>query len=304
MILQTSKISPSAQTWLSDEIPRRVLHVFERACNLIDEKNEVLSIVDPTVNPGPFSIVVLPALEEGFTRRINITTPVVVESDQILLGDLKIDTHNAEHWDPSPDWGMIRTQRERLFHRLMSQREIIAKASTKESFFHLIMPTRARENLSQARSNSLDSLALEKAFAPTQLLCEGIIANNLIAVGQAAMELAGLGSGLTPAGDDFMTGALIASRIILSPGASAEIAEVVIEAALPRTNVLSAAYLKAAAKGEIHHDWIMLFQTLLSANSSGLPEVLKTIVGWGHTSGADTLGGFIGVQQAAQHNLY
>jgi hypothetical protein len=69
------------------------------------------------------------------------------------------------------------------------------------------------------------------------------------------------------------------------------------ETAAPRTTALSAAFLRAAARGECHADW----HTLLAALSAG-PDAAETvnismavqhILSHGATSGADGLAGFL-----------
>jgi hypothetical protein len=112
--------------------------------------------------------------------------------------------------------------------------------------------------------------------------------------------LAGLGGGLTPAGDDFICGALFAgwagllplSQRERGPGGEGELSSIANSAA-SRTTTLSAAYLRAAARGECMALWHSLFEALRSSDASALPSVVESLLAVGHTSGADALAGFI-----------
>jgi len=65
------------------------------------------------------------------------------------------------------------------------------------------------------------------------------------------------------------------------------------EVAIPRTTTLSAALLRAAARGECEATWHRLL-TALSADSAGqLAPAVQQVMAHGATSGADMLAGFL-----------
>jgi hypothetical protein len=47
-------LAPAVNTWLKDSRHPRILHIFDSACNLINESREVLSIVTPQIGRGNF----------------------------------------------------------------------------------------------------------------------------------------------------------------------------------------------------------------------------------------------------------
>jgi hypothetical protein len=112
---------------------------------------------------------------------------------------------------------------------------------------------------------------------------------------QAAEELAGLGPGLTPSGDDVLAGVLTALAL-LAPSRAAIIGEQIIEAAHRRTTRISEAYLDAAAAGEAGEAWhrlaAVLNATLDPAGSPALAAAVRQIMSFGETSGSDMLAGF------------
>ena len=63
--------------------------------------------------------------------------------------------------------------------------------------------------------------------------------------------------------------------------------------ATPHTTKVSAAYLRAAARGAAGQAWHRLVDALADANEGNLETSLRHISKTGHTSGADALAGFV-----------
>jgi hypothetical protein len=96
--------------------------------------------------------------------------------------------------------------------------------------------------------------------------------------------LIGLGPGLTPAGDDFVGGAMIALRTFGHVDVAVRIAAWALPLAEERTSRISRAHLECAAMGEGHealHDWLDGFR----------PADLERLARIGHTSGLDAAAG-------------
>jgi hypothetical protein len=107
----------------------------------------------------------------------------------------------------------------------------------------------------------------------------------------AVAELAGLGEGLTPAGDDYLVGALHALWAVRGEGAR-EFALEVAGVAAPRTTSLSGAWLEAAARGEAAPAWRHLCEALASGDETAVKRAIENVLSMGHTSGAAALAGF------------
>jgi hypothetical protein len=107
--------------------------------------------------------------------------------------------------------------------------------------------------------------------------------------------LAGLGGGLTPAGDDFLSGAMLWAWLAYPTPAS--LGRAIVETAAPRTTTLSAALLRAAAQGECSAPWHALLAALGAEADTGqearIAAATGEILAHGATSGADTLAGFL-----------
>jgi len=106
----------------------------------------------------------------------------------------------------------------------------------------------------------------------------------LAGTGEPDDALIGLGPGLTPAGDDFVGGAMIALRAFGSTALADRIAAWALPLAQERTNRISRAHLQCAATGEGHealHDLLCSFEE----------KHLERLARVGHTSGLDAAAG-------------
>jgi hypothetical protein len=247
--------APDARDWLANSRHPYILHVFDRACNLINERREVLSIVTPQIGNGPFNIVI----EDDvlFSEHLHIQSPISIRESQLFLGNFVILFDYANTWCPRPNWERVHVKKDKITDRI-SKLQI-----TNDQF---------PSSLSSALAN-------------------GDISSCLA----AARQLAGLGQGLTPSGDDFIMGAIHAVWIIHPFEVSSVLAGEIAKTAAPLTTSLSAAWLKSAGKGEAGILWHEFFDALISGTMTAIQESMEKILAVGGTSGADALAGFAGV---------
>ena len=120
------------------------------------------------------------------------------------------------------------------------------------------------------------------------------------ALGPEAAQLIGLGPGLTPSGDDYLGGILVALRWV-GRGAQADSLWRWIEPRLAgRTGELSIAHLAAAASGEAHEALHGLLEDLSAWEAPDLLPALARLDAVGHSSGWDALAGIVAVAKTAQ----
>ena len=271
-------LAPDVQDWLMGSHQPRILHIFDNACNLINERREVLSIVAPEIGNGPFNLVVADKIL--FSEHIDVGSPVSIVGNQLTVGGLTIDTTNAKLWDPRPDWELLHSKRTEIIGQIT-----LLPISTYQPALPTDLPSTFSVSVASA---------------------------NLPACIPAARRLAGLGSGLTPAGDDFIMGALYAAWIIHPPGVASVLAQQIADTAAPLTASLSAAWLRSAGKGEAGILWHEFFdalnsvgRTLAPGASAGVANptyAMNRILSVGETSGADALAGFTGVFRCWSEN--
>jgi hypothetical protein len=119
-------------------------------------------------------------------------------------------------------------------------------------------------------------------------------------LGNEAAQLIGLGPGLTPSGDDYLGGVLVALRW-LGRGAQADSLWRWLEPRLAeRTSAISAAHLAAAASGQVHEALHDVLENLAAWHAPDLHPSLARLDAVGHTSGWDALAGIVAVAKTAQ----
>ncbi|MCW5876100.1 MAG: DUF2877 domain-containing protein [Anaerolineales bacterium] len=281
--LRAVSIAPRAKAWLAVTEQAYVLHAFERAINLVNQEGDVLTIADAALGNGPFTLL----LEEGnFPTDIEITAKLLVFENGLWLGDWLIDAEEAQLWQPAPDWAAVRAQPD-LTWAADALSELLREHAIAESLAHLVVdplaPTPLPARIQQAAEQHIP------------LLFSAIAQRDAARAAAAAKGLAGLGPGLTPAGDDLLLGAMFGCWTRLSEGAATELSSAMAAAAIPRTHQLSAAWLAAGAAGEAPQLWHALLAALTEKDAVAWGDVAMRILPTGHSSGADALAGFLGV---------
>ncbi|PWB70793.1 MAG: hypothetical protein C3F07_16080 [Anaerolineales bacterium] len=262
-------LTSNVNAWLANTHQPRILHVFDSACNLINERGEVLSIVKRGIGAGPFNLVIED--EVLFLEYLNVESPISILEGMLQIGDLRINIRDAEVWNPRPDW-----------ERLNNRRDDIAERLTQLSVADYLFSTSPIPNF------------------PVSGLSQSLVSADITKAGLLASQIAGLGVGLTPSGDDFLMGAVHAVWIIHPYQLASNLANEIADTSIPQTTSLSAAWLEAAGNGEAGILWHELFDTLILPDSD-LQVPVSKILSIGETSGADALTGFLGVFSAAKN---
>jgi hypothetical protein len=254
--------TPAIYDWLANTRHPHILHVFDQSCSLINELRKVLSIVTPQVGNGPFNAVI--ADRVLMLKDLRVESPVSILDDQLIVGEMNIMLTDAKCWSPCPDWQRLHIHRDPIARQLAA----------------LPVPD----------SQLPDSL---RSGFPLALVSGDISSSRSI-----ASQLAGVGMGLTPAGDDYILGSLYATWIIHPMEAAKVLGIEISNIAAPLTTSLSAAWLRSAGKGEAGIRWHKFFSALLRSNPRQIRYTMDQILATGATSGADALAGFIGTIRA------
>ena len=220
------------------------------------------------------------------------------EGTRLRVGGLEVELDQSEPWEPRPGWNRLRQNRERIGSRLPLLRALALRHLPKGSLLSLLL-NQATETIDLTgfgKPIRSGKVAIQEAL---QHLKTGWAGNSTL-LQAGATQLAGLGGGLTPAGDDFLAGVML--RAWLAHPTPDALCQLVLEAAAPRTTILSAAFLRAAARGECSAAWHRLFSALASGAEDQLAEPVRDVLSYGHTSGADTLAGFLWMGHISTHN--
>src|ERR1044072_7432474 len=109
-------LTPQVNNWLANTRQPRILHVFDCACNLLNERMEILSMVTPQIGNGPFNLV----LEEDIllSEYLTIKSSISILGHQLTVGDLLVNIADAKLWSPCPDWEVLHAQKAQVLHQI------------------------------------------------------------------------------------------------------------------------------------------------------------------------------------------
>lgn len=269
-------LTPAACVWLETTTSARVLSVFERACNLVNAEGELLALVTHERGLNPFAMLI-----DGKLAGVRVEDEVKIKGERLEIGDLEIrDWRAAAVWNPKPEWEAVRGA---LSDAVLDELLAVGKAEAPEGSLLELSPHLADQ----------PNLFFGRAQRGTTALVLGLQNKNRAEYLAGARLLAGAGGGLTPAGDDFVVGVLLAGWAGLY-GEMGDWRLEIVEAVAPLTTTLSAAYVRAAARGECALYWHKLLEALVAQRDWRLE--IRELVRVGHTSGADALAGFCAIR--------
>ena len=268
----------------------RVAAVFSKSLYLESEDGRWACLGCPSIGAGPLNALIgegiaplLPGLAPG--------TEYCVEGSE-----LRIPKRAVLRWQGAALWRPpavpIPVSRESLRRNLGALLEQYAPHVPPEGVGGLVFPGAARcgsllaSGLAARAKPAMDAMA---AWLTTALDAH----DALPPIPGNAAALFGLGPGLTPSGDDFIGGMLIALRMLGENGAADAVAHWALPLAKQRTHRISVAHLEAAVEGEGAAALHQVLSWLVSSGSKTRlpkPHILGKV---GHCSGWDMLSGVV-----------
>lgn len=278
----------------SPDLVATVESVFAEACNLTTEEGVVFALVSDKVGNGPINAVLshhqaLALLQEG--------REVTGNGRWLNLGPgWRLSLAEAQEWNPYPDYerlgrwpSVVRGNADCLRRQLPLDAPPASLAATPATPTQGAFGSRPAVALVQSRAGELTD-GLRRAFRQ----------RNLDGVRGHARRLAGLGPGLTPAGDDWLAGWLVGLRALAElvgdsdlPLPVSRVGEAVVEGATGQTSALSLVFLQAAADGAVPQAWHSFLEALSCADLIPAQHAAEEIMRHGATSGSDMLAGFL-----------
>jgi hypothetical protein len=253
---------PLLQSLHAKPVSGAVASRFARACNLADDQGHVIALTLPALGNGPFSIIV--GADRGRFLELTPGQHAYVDTEHIVVGGWHVSVTSACVWDATlPTNGQI---------QLESGIATILQPYTQWPARIADTPVAAAMTRLLARGAQALSEALEQGNGLTE----------------ATRQLAGLGHGLTPAGDDYLVGVMAALWLLGDRDQAATIAR----SAAPHTTTLSSAFLTAAAQGQFVEPWHQLARALARHSAVECGAAVQRIAKIGASSGRDALAGF------------
>jgi len=282
--LQAISIAPLAKAWLAETEQAYVLQSFQRVVNLVNQESSVLSLVSSAIGNGPFSLVIE---KELFPSDISADAQIEVSGETLRLDDLVIRVQDTPLWEKEPIWADLRKNPQLATWAAPKLATLLRQHALADSLARLVLDPNAMI--------PLPARILEAARENISKIYLAVQENDAESIEAAAKRLAGLGPGLTPAGDDFLVGLMHGLWATRLEKKAASLSGLIARTAASRTHALSAAWLQAAALGEAAELWHELLDAIAGQDASALERAAMRILPTGHTSGADALGGFLGI---------
>jgi hypothetical protein len=247
-------------------------------CNLIDDERDVITLMAPPVPYGPFSIT-LDASFDGLA----VGQAAKADGAKLAVGDLTAGLEGASIWEPRPEWSRLRVGRGAIAAGFAAFDEWASSA-----IWGGLAHVTGADQYPEGKATFMARLARGKE-AYSRLILEGLGDHRHDSLLEGARLLAGLGPGGTPAGDDFLVGVMAVIWLLGDESQAPAIAET----AAPRTSALSAAFLRAAGRGELIAPWHALLEALSAGDVVEVEKAAMQVETFGASSGADALDGFI-----------
>jgi hypothetical protein len=279
--------SLSARSWdelahdlLATDATWTVHSVFERALNVSTPDRALLGVVLAEGGNGPAVVLLQPS--PGLPRLDGLVEPGTaarVSARTLTIGDaLAIDLAPAMLWSPPPI--RLTLPIEEVAQRIVHVRARAASLAPNEGFGPLLNDS----------ATGRPDIVLLRASALIDNLSTTIRARRWDQVAASARALSGLGSGLTPSGDDVLAGLALGIRAGLGtlPEPLADALNGAIEG---RTTDLAVARVRHAVAGRPDEAVHQLLSALVDGPSAPLDAAVRAVIAYGHSSGADTLVG-------------
>ncbi len=290
-MLHATSISQHIADWV--RAPHSTAHVlasFDAACNLLTDDGRVVAVVRASIGNGPLNIVVTGQAAFG---DVQPGSPVARTGGQLVIGRLPkswevIALDRAATWDPRLAWARLEASTPPFAENVAALSAYLLTHRANAGLLALLADGEP------PATPGYDATFRQTARRATRGLLDALSRSDEAGVDRHTAALAGLGPGLTPAGDDYLLGLMAGLRLWPPAGQPVEsLCARIGRVAAGRTNRLSAALLRCAARGLFAAAWHDLAAALASAGPAAVIAAAERILGHGATSGADALAGFL-----------
>lgn len=269
----------------------RIHSLFRRVVNFEGGDGQIYTILDKSLDNGPYAVRV--DFEENdnlFGFEIKLKDEVVIEHNKLRLGAaISIKFDRCRIWEPpsigkKPDEIDKKQLRDNI--DLYRRRLIDSQIRGGCSYYHikgiagreLYKAVLMERELDRRISNFIASLKsggseLEKDIIP----------------------LVGLGNGLTPSGDDFISGFISALGVIKDDRAKAALERIksVLKRSVISTTDISRTMINASLEGKYRESIASFIGAILSRDKQELNLCIDKVLSIGSTSGADLSSGVV-----------
>jgi hypothetical protein len=293
----------AAQTWLRATL---IGSVAER-CLRVGARGEIRAVFErsvyasfgpqwicigmPALGAGPLNILCAPSGDRAsIAAMLRVGDAAAICERALIAGGTAILLGGAGQWTPDPPkpWS-----KRSLSHGLAALANALPPA----------LPEQGLARLLCFEAASGFSPVLKAAQGPARYLIRIVQLGGSAQTidGECLARLLGLGPGLTPSGDDYLGGALVALHASGQSELGWRLWETLEPQLFATTGDISRAHLAAAAEGLGHAALHDLIDAILAGDSANIRTALYAATSIGHTSGWDAVAGAVAMLRASRY---
>jgi len=265
-----------------------VTAVFDR-CFYVEFAGDQVCIGVPDLGAGSLNVLTNSAAGGTLIQGLRAGTQVGLSNGCVRVGNrLILNLAKASIWSPPtvPSWC-----RESVRSGLEAFLDVSGSMVPDDGLGILMVP--------DTEFPSAGSILLKYAVGPVSRLQawlkDAMLNPHVVPCPDAGCwkGLLGLGPGLTPSGDDFVGGILIALHALGCRRILRSLCAAVMPILGEQTNAISGAHLRSAMEGLGCEPIHRAVNMILTGNRDCLSDVIEAVDSVGHTSGWDTLAGVV-----------
>ncbi|MGI9489468.1 MAG: DUF2877 domain-containing protein [Geminicoccaceae bacterium] len=285
-VLDAASVGVLAGDALSRPSNANVFASFERSFCL-DVGGTLITVGDGSLHDGPLNVRLTGYHDAAFTadHGIEVSQCWMTSPDRLRRTDgLTVNLANAIVWQPEipaagPNLSKPRDGLNNLL-ALLQERDL-----ENDGLIRLVLPDPCPRTPTER--TAMPHIEALKTDLPRWL------SDDIPPDPNPAIQLLGLGPGLTPSGDDLLAGILIAWHHLGASEMSNRLGHLLVAASAARTTPISQAHLIAAAKGYGASPLHRLLKALIADRRAELAETLDAVAKIGHSSGMDAVAGMV-----------
>lgn len=259
----------------------KIHSIFDKVVNILSEENILYTISNNTTDNAPYTLKV--DYDESFNDITNQNEKVLKNDNQILIGKTVIDLSTVNIWNMKDN-------------KIIKFSHDIVKKNIK--FFNMLIETMGKDGgckyyyLKHFLNKDYKASLIERELAKRiehfyKNLNEDKISKEDIT------RLIGLGMGLTPSGDDFLTGFLATINLFESNEHLFNQIKNYISLPLKSTTDISSAMIKAALEGKYREYVNQFIYSFLEDDKEKFLKAFKNLLKIGSSSGTDMSVGIV-----------
>lgn len=242
---------------------------FRQVVNFVNG-NRLVSLVDSAVGAGPVNIII-DGLDSTSAQTLEVT------GDSVVVNGIPFAFSPAQVYDSSMNFCAGREiPRQNIFHL----KNLLLEQAPEKSMAFLLDPER-KKNFRPG----FEAAVCDQLQQGADLYFSG-------AIEAGVAKLHGCGFGLTPSGDDFIAGVLVALHVM---GEKSRALKDRIFRCAPGGSLLVSSFLALAHEGRINDLMRSLLESLLNKEQDKLTNAAVKYFAVGATSGADLCTGLVAV---------